>query len=185
MHWGSSPSIKIVFYVLFINQYMSSLIFYNYFNELYYSILCLIGLLMIIMGLLIIYIGAVCVLMLFHIKLIKTFMIKSETNLYENNLFVPFFFVFFFLPIIQLTNISNILIKSTANTLLNKDINIFSFQYLNINSFLKWIDYVDSIHSIQVIAILLYNIYFINIIYGSFNLVLLISYLFNTIKIEP
>src|SRR3990167_3591206 len=58
---------------------------------------------------------------------------------------IPFFFVFFFLPIIQLTNISNILIKSTANTLLNKDINIFSFQYLNINSFLKWIDYVDSI----------------------------------------
>src|SRR3990167_5146722 len=55
MHWGSSPSIKIVFYVLFINQYMSSLIFYNYFNELYYSILCLIGLLMIIMGLLIVY----------------------------------------------------------------------------------------------------------------------------------
>ena len=135
---GSSPSIKNCF-VFFCLKYiflffMSSLIFYNYFNELYYSILCLIGVLMIIMGLLIvytkssvhsilylmiiflymteitlilkmeflalifiiIYIGAVCVLMLFHIKLIKTFMIKSETNLYENNLFVPFFFIFFF-----------------------------------------------------------------------------------------
>lgn len=186
---------------------MNSLIFYNYFNELYYSILCLIGLLMIIMGLLIvytkssvhsilylmiiflymteitlilkmeflalifiiIYIGAVCVLMLFHIKLIKTFMIKSETNLYENNLFVPFFFIFFFLPLIQITNISNIIIKST-NTILNKDLNIFSFQYLNVTNFIKWIDYIDSIHSIQIIAILLYNIYFINIIYGSFIL---------------
>lgn len=197
-------------FIYLILIFMTSLIFYNYFSELYYSILCLIGLLMIIMGLLIvytkssvhsilylmiiflymteitlilkmeflalifiiIYIGAVCVLMLFHIKLIKTFMIKSETNLYENNLFVPFFFVFFFLPIIQLTNISNILAKSTATTLLNKDINIFSFQYLNINSFIKWIDYIDSIHSIQIIAILLYNIYFINIIYGSFILFL-------------
>lgn len=189
---------------------MTSLIFYNYFNELYYSILCLIGLLMIIMGLLIvytkssvhsilylmiiflymteitlilkmeflalifiiIYIGAVCVLMLFHIKLIKTFMIKSETNLYENNLFVPFFFVFFFLPIIQLTNVSNILLNTTNNTLLNKNINIYFFQYLNLNSFVKWIDYIDSIHSVQIIAILLYNVYFINIIYGSFILLI-------------
>jgi NADH-quinone oxidoreductase subunit J len=197
-----------LFFFLFIILFMTSLIFYNYFNELYYSVLCFIGLLMIIMGLLIvytkssvhsilylmiiflymteitlilkmeflalifiiIYIGAVCVLMLFHIKLIKTFMIKSETNLYENNLFVPFFFVFFFLPIIQLTNITNILSKSINTTLLNKDITTFSFQFLNINSFIKWIDYIDSIHSIQVIAILLYNIYFINIIYGSFIL---------------
>src|SRR3990167_8242973 len=119
---------------------MSSLIFYNYFNELYYSILCLIGLLMIIMGLLIvytkssvhsilylmiiflymteitlilkleflalifiiIYIGAVCVLMLFHIKLIKTFMIKNETNLYENNLFTPFLRLMLFLSYIKI-----------------------------------------------------------------------------------
>nr|AUO29166.1 NADH dehydrogenase subunit 6 [Vannella simplex] len=189
---------------------MTSLIFYNYFNELYYSILCLIGLLMIIMGLLIvytkssvhsilylmiiflymteitlilkmeflalifiiIYIGAVCVLMLFHIKLIKTFMIKSETNLYENNLFVPFFLFFFFYQIIQLTNVSNILLNTTNNTLLNKNINIYFFQYLNLNSFVKWIDYIDSIHSVQIIAILLYNVYFINIIYGSFILLI-------------
>lgn len=193
-------------FILFIN--MSSLIFYNYFNELYFSILCFIGLLMIIMGLfivytkssvhsilylmiiflymteitlilkmeflalifIIIYIGAVCVLMLFHIKLIKTFMIKSETNLYENNLFIPFFFVFFFLPIIQITNITNILSKTTSETLLNKNIDFSFFQYLNLNIFIKWIDFIDSINSIQVIAILLYNVYFINIIYGSFIL---------------
>lgn len=187
---------------------MTSLIFYNYFNELYYSILCLIGLLMIIMGLLIvytkssvhsilylmiiflymteitlilkmeflalifiiIYIGAVCVLMLFHIKLIKTFMIKSETNLYENNLFMPFFFIFFFLPLVQLFNINKIIINNSSNTLLNKDINLSYFQFLNTINFVKWIDFIDSIHSIQVIAVLLYNIYFINIIYGSFIL---------------
>ena len=187
---------------------MTSLIFYNYFNELYYSILCFIGLLMLIMGLLIvytkssvhsilylmiiflymteitlilkmeflalifiiIYIGAVCVLMLFHIKLIKTFMIKSETNLYENNLFIPFFFVFFFLPVIQIANITNILSKTNFQTFINKNIDFSFFQYLNSNFFFKWIDFIDSINSIQIIAILLYNIYFINIIYGSFIL---------------
>lgn len=187
---------------------MSSLIFYNYFNELYFSILCFTGLLMIIMGLfivytkssvhsilylmiiflymteitlilkmeflalifIIIYIGAVCVLMLFHIKLIKTFMIKSETNLYENNLFIPFFFIFFFLPLIQISNLSNIVFNKQFETLLNKNIDFSSFQYLNSINFIKWIDYIDSINSIQIIAILLYNVYFINIIYGSFIL---------------
>ena len=79
---------------------------------------------------------------------------------------------FFFLPIIQLTNVSNILLNTTNNTLLNKNINIYFFQYLNLNSFIKWIDYIDSIHSVQIIAILLYNVYFINIIYGSFILLI-------------
>ena len=186
---------------------MTSLIFYNYFNELYYSILCFIGLLMIIMGLLIvytkssvhsilylmiiflymteitlilkmeflalifiiIYIGAVCVLMLFHIKLIKTFMIKNETNLYENNLFMPFFFIIFFLPLIQILNVSKFIANTIPLTLINKNISLVFFQFLNIN-FIKWIDYIDSFHSIQIIAILLYNVYFINIIYGSFIL---------------
>jgi NADH:ubiquinone oxidoreductase subunit 6 (subunit J) len=118
----------------------------------------------------IIYIGAVCVLMLFHIKLIKTFMIKSETNLYENNLFIPFFFIFFFLPLIQISNLSNIVFNKQFETLLNKNIDFSSFQYLNSINFIKWIDYIDSINSIQIIAILLYNVYFINIIYGSFIL---------------
>src|SRR3990167_1571524 len=89
----------------------------------------------------IIYIGAVCVLMLFHIKLIKTFMIKSETNLYENNLFVPFFFVFFFLPLIQLTNIINILIiiifikyskNKKKNTKKNGTNKLFSYKFVSL-----------------------------------------------------
>lgn len=187
---------------------MTTLIFYNYFNELYYIILSFIGLLTLIMGLfivytkssvhsilylmiiflymteitlilkmeflalifIIIYIGAVCVLMLFHIKLIKTFMIKNETNLYENNLFMPFFFVIFFLPLIQISNITNFLSSTLNNSLLNNNINFFVFKFINNNHFVKWIDYLDSINSIQIIAILLYNVYFINIIYGSFIL---------------
>lgn len=186
---------------------MTNLIFYNYFNELYYCILSFIGLIMLIMGLfivytkssvhsilylmilflymteitlilkmeflalifIIIYIGAVCVLMLFHIKLIKTFMIKNETNLYENNLFMPFFFIIFFLPLIQILNVSKFIANTIPLTLINKNISLVFFQFLNIN-FIKWIDYIDSFHSIQIIAILLYNVYFINIIYGSFIL---------------
>lgn len=118
----------------------------------------------------IIYIGAVCVLMLFHIKLIKTFMIKTETNLYENNLFMPFFFIFFFLPILQVTNISNFFNNTINNTLLMNNVNFNDFKFMNFISFIKWIDHIDSINSIQIIALLLYNVYFINIIYGSFIL---------------
>lgn len=188
---------------------MKNLIFFNYFNELYYVILIFIGLFFILMGLfivytkssvhsilylmimflymtelalllkmdflalifIIIYIGAVCVLMLFHIKLIKTFMIKSEANLYENNLFIPFFFVLFCLPLIQIVNIINFLSFNNNNTLLVNNLNFTNFKFIYIN-FYKWIDYIDSIHTIQLIALLLYNIFFINLIYGGFILFL-------------
>lgn len=186
---------------------MTNLIFYNYFNEIYYIAISFTGLLTIIMGLfivytkssvhsilylmiiflymteitlilkmeflalifIIIYIGAVCVLMLFHIKLIKTFMIKNETNLYENNLFTPFFFVIFLLPIIQISNLMNFLSSTTKNSFMANNLDFSSFKYINVN-FLKWIDHIDSINSTQIISILLYNVYFVNIIYGSFIL---------------
>lgn len=117
----------------------------------------------------IIYIGAVCVLMLFHIKLIKTFMIKSEANLYENNLFIPFFFVLFCLPLIQLVNIINFISFNNNNNLLINNLDFTNFKFIHLN-FYKWIDYIDSIHTIQVIALLLYNVFFMNLIYGGFIL---------------
>ena len=128
----------------------------------------------------IIYIGAVCVLMLFHIKLIKTFMIKNETNLYENNLFTPFFFVIFLLPIIQISNLMNFLSSTTKNSFMANNLDFSSFKYINVN-FLKWIDHIDSINSTQIISILLYNVYFVNIIYGSF--ILFISMIGSIIKV--
>lgn len=188
---------------------MKNLIFFNYFNELYYVILIFIGLFFILMGLfivytkssvhsilylmimflymtelalllkmdflalifIIIYIGAVCVLMLFHIKLIKTFMIKSEANLYENNLFIPFFFVLFCLPLIQIVNIINFLSFNNNNNLLVNNLDFTNFKFIY-TDFYKWIDYIDPIHTIQLIALLLYNIFFMNLIYGGFILFL-------------
>jgi len=117
----------------------------------------------------IIYIGAVCVLMLFHIKLIKTFMIKSEANLYENNLFIPFFFVLFCLPLIQLINIINFISFNNNNNLLINHLDFTNLKFIYLN-FYKWIDYIDSIHTIQLIALLLYNVFFMNLIYGGFIL---------------
>merc|ERR1712137_600950 len=49
----------------------------------------------------IVYIGAVCVLMLFHIKLIKTFVHRFE-NFRGNLLFVPFILVVFIIPLVQI-----------------------------------------------------------------------------------
>lgn len=118
----------------------------------------------------IIYIGAVCVLMLFHIKLIKTFMIKSEANLYENNLFIPFFFILFFLPITQIINVANFVSQNNNYNLLANNVSFNNnYKFISIN-FYKWIDNIDSINTIQLIALLLYNTFFMNIIYGSFIL---------------
>lgn len=49
----------------------------------------------------IVYIGAVCVLMLFHIKLIKTFVHRFD-NIHNKDLFLPFLVVSIILPLIQI-----------------------------------------------------------------------------------
>lgn len=53
----------------------------------------------------IVYIGAVCVLMLFHIKLIKTFVHRFD-NLHSKDLFLPFLIVSIVLPLIQIITLS-------------------------------------------------------------------------------
>ena len=53
----------------------------------------------------IIYIGAVCVLMLFHIKLIKTFVHRFD-NIHNKELFFPFLIVSIILPLIQIITLS-------------------------------------------------------------------------------
>lgn len=53
----------------------------------------------------IVYIGAVCVLMLFHIKLIKTFVHRFD-NLHSKHIFLPVFIISIIVPIIQLVSLS-------------------------------------------------------------------------------
>ena len=53
----------------------------------------------------IVYIGAVCVLMLFHIKLIKTFVHRFD-NMHSKHIFLPVFLISIIVPIIQLVSLS-------------------------------------------------------------------------------
>ena len=53
----------------------------------------------------IIYIGAVCVLMLFHIKLIKTF-VHRNNEIHNRNLFLPCITLCLFLPLIQIVTLA-------------------------------------------------------------------------------
>ena len=104
----------------------------------------------------IIYIGAVCVLMLFHIKLIKTFIHRFD-SLYHKELFLPILFISLILPLIQLSTLISIN--------LNSDIILFSFHHFNlISNYTSWIDLFDSLTSLQLLGYLIYNIYFIHLI---------------------
>ena len=114
---------------------------------------------------LIIYIGAVCVLMLFHIKLIKTFVHRFD-NMYNKELFLPIIFVSLILPMIQ---IFTLICEN-----LNHEIIFFSINNLNyIFSYTQWIDLIETLTSLQLLGYLLYNIYFIQLIITA--VILLIS----------
>lgn len=120
----------------------------------------------------IIYIGAVCVLMLFHIKLIKTFLLKT-TNIYNEHLFSCFFFVFILLPILQIKTFSNLFIDSyeftnefVLNMLLDNNILVLKLDYV------FWLDLINNISQLKLFGILLYDIYFFYLILSSLILLL-------------
>ena len=118
---------------------------------------------------LIIYIGAVCVLMLFHIKLIKTFVHRFD-GLYHKKIFFPIFSISLLLPFIQILT----LISEHFNKNLNSSFKIL--QHSNLNSvftYTHWIELYENISNLQIFGFLIYNVYFIYLIFGS--LILLVS----------
>lgn len=106
----------------------------------------------------IVYIGAVCVLMLFHIKLIKFFENRFD-NLNNKELFLPLISVIFFIPLLELITLK----LTTSNNLIE------CFSNINFN-YISWINIYDSFNSTQVLGFLIYNVYFIYLILGSFIL---------------
>lgn len=128
----------------------------------------------------IVYIGAVCVLMLFHIKLIKTFVHRFD-NLNNNYLFFPFLIVSLVLPLIQILTLS---FQSKKNGMFEnitsyklyfthyKEIDFFLDYSVNSN-FTSWVDLYELLTSTQILGFLLYNVYFIYLILGS--LILLVA----------
>lgn len=128
----------------------------------------------------IVYIGAVCVLMLFHIKLIKTFIHRFD-NLNNNYLFFPVLIVSIILPFIQILTLSfqfqnNIIVENIASYKLflmhYKEMN-FTLDYTQASNYTSWVNLLDSLTSTQILGFLLYNVYFIYLILGS--LILLVA----------
>lgn len=128
----------------------------------------------------IIYIGAVCVLMLFHIKLIKTFIHRFD-NLHNKELLIPFLIVSIFIPLIQIITLSlektedelkkNIIIYKKIPLYLKEE-GFYSTNKIHFN-YTNWIDLYETVKSTEILGYLIYNIYFIYLIFGS--LILLIA----------
>lgn len=127
----------------------------------------------------IVYIGAVCVLMLFHIKLIKTFVHRFD-NIHNKELFLPFLIVSIILPLIQIITLSlektedefkkNLSIVKAIPSYLKEE-GYYSTNNIHFN-YTHWIELFETFKSTQILGFLLYNIYFIYLIFGSFILLI-------------
>ena len=138
----------------------------------------------------IVYIGAVCVLMLFHIKLIKLFVHRYD-NVNDKELFLPFLLVSIILPLMQVITLLNTnRVDSVSLRLLGQCKVVFSdltyhgvFITRSINSnYTSWIDLLGSFKNTEMLGIYIYNIYFLYLILGSFILLIaMIGSIFLTI----
>jgi NADH:ubiquinone oxidoreductase subunit 6 (subunit J) len=118
---------------------------------------------------LIVYIGAVCVLLLFHIKLIKTFVHRFD-NVHSKELFLPLITVTIFIPIIQIFTLA----FETKENEFEKSILMsksWTFDSVDqIYNYTSWIDIYETFTDTQLLGFLLYNVYFLYLILGSFIL---------------
>merc|ERR1712072_729049 len=113
------------------------------------------------------YVGAVCVLMLFHIKLIKTFVHRFDA-MYNKKIFFPIFSISLFLPFIQILTLLNQHFNKNLDLLIDFKRNLnFIFTYTH------WIELYENTTHLQIFGFLIYNVYFIYLIFGS--LILLIA----------
>lgn len=118
----------------------------------------------------IVYIGAVCILMLFHIKLIKTFIHRFD-NLHDKNLLVPFVIVSLIIPFLQIITLS---FENTEDALqryvtISNTKTLFILNSIHYN-YTHWIDITKTVKSTEILGYLIYNFYFIYLIFGSFIL---------------
>jgi len=128
----------------------------------------------------IVYIGAVCVLMLFHIKLIKLFVHRYD-NINDKELFLPFLLISIILPLIQVfTLLSDNRVDSLSLRVLGQCKVVFSdstyngvlmTRTINVN-YTSWVDLLDSLKNTEMLGVYIYNIYFIYLIIGSFILLI-------------
>ena len=132
----------------------------------------------------IVYIGAVCVLMLFHVKLIKTFVHRFD-NFAENLLFIPFTIIIFLIPLAQILTllldswqaaeeivmIDNLFKLRSKSYLVTED-GFYSHNATHSN-YTAWYNLLSRVTPTQVLGYLIYNAHFVSLIIGG--LILLVA----------
>lgn len=114
----------------------------------------------------IIYLGAICVLILFQVKLVKLLTEKNQQIFINNTLFVPCLIIFIIVPIIQFLSIYYLYFISFNESLLNNNINEYIFFYNN------WIYNLNIIDTLKMIGLYLYNYNYIYLLLGSLILII-------------
>lgn len=100
----------------------------------------------------IIYLGAICVLILFQAKLVKLLTEKNNKFILNSFLFVPCLFVFLFFPIIQFFSIYFATYEFNLSS-----INVINQYFTNIN-YINWFNKFKSINTLVMIGFTCTNI---------------------------
>lgn len=96
----------------------------------------------------IIYLGAICVLILFQAKLVRLLTEKNQQIFLNNIIFIPCLFIFLIIPLIQMLTIYHLLFNSSLDIFIsNNEINQFFFYNnwindLNFNDTLKIVGFI-------------------------------------------
>ena len=142
----------------------------------------------------IVYIGAVCVLMLFHIKLIKTFVHRFE-NFRGDLLFVPFITLVFIIPLIQIMTLAmescelakERIVLEEMFKLRNQNFKAFQDGFYSENgyytNYTDWYGMIERIEPTRLLGYLIYDFHFLALIVGGFILfVAMIGTIFLTLR---
>lgn len=142
-------------------------IFFFMFICLYITQLCiLLQMEFLALNFVIIYLGAICVLILFQVKLVKLLTEKNQQIFINNTLFVPCLIIFLIVPIIQFLSIYYLYFISFNDALLNNYNDSYIFMYNN------WIYNLNIIDTLKIIGLYLYNYNSIYLLIGSLILII-------------
>lgn len=142
-------------------------IFFFMFICLYITELCiLLQMEFLALNFVIIYLGAICVLILFQVKLVKLLTEKNQQIFINNTLFVPCLIIFIIVPLIQFISIYYLYFISFNDTLLNNYLNEYIFFYNN------WIYNLNIVDTLKLIGLYLYNYNYIYLLIGSLILII-------------
>lgn len=111
----------------------------------------------------IIYLGAICVLILFQVKLVRLLTEKNQQIFINNTLFVPCLIIFVIIPIIQFLSIYYVFYISFEDLI---EGNVIVFIYNN------WIYNLNIVDSLKIIGLYLYNFNSIYLLIGSLILII-------------